>query len=136
VFAKRYGWSIEYILGLTRRQVRLLMVSAGDNERLPDDSSQDGEDLSQAPKEMEVQQKHIDKIRRGVGIAHKSHVVDRMIGKKLDIEYKKPNSPVRGKQSDESSKDGMKELLNMARSGQGIKMGNKLNTKLQKKRNG
>ncbi len=62
------------------------MISAGDHERLPDDSSQEGEtyDLTETDKKIEFNQGHLDKLRKGVNIGKKSKVVDNLIGKTME----------------------------------------------------
>lgn len=126
---------------LTRRQVRLLTISAGDHERLPeDDSSQDGQDLNETPTEFEIKKKHIDRIRKAVKndggkIGYKSPVVDKYIGRMMKVEYKSPPSPIKNKIPGNTGKnDGnIKDLIDMARKGQGnLKLGNKLKKKLKK----
>lgn len=112
---------------------------------MPDkDDSQDGQDLT-APKEFEVQKKHIDRIRKSVvndgsKIGYHSHVVDKYIGKKMSVDYKAPSSPVKSRKpgfdpnatrSGPGGQDGIKGLIDMARKGQGnIGLGNKLKKKL------
>ena len=124
-------------MNLTRRQVRLLTTSAGDHERMPEDDSQEGQDLS-APKDMEIKAKHISRIRDaakhdGSRIAKTSHIVDKYIGRKLNnIEYKEPVSPVKNRVNTGNT-ESAKSIIDMARRGQGnIKMGNKLKNKLNK----
>lgn len=117
-------------------------MSAGDHERLPDsDSPQDEVDLAtgKPPEEFEVQKKHIERIRKAVRnqggkISHKSHVVDKFIGRKINPQFKKPSVPIKGRRGQgEPRMESMNDLIDMARKGQGnIGMGNKLKNKLSR----
>lgn len=145
IFAKRYGWSIEYILGLTRRQVRLLMVSAGDHERMPEkdkDESSSGEeaiDLKQQPEEFKVEKKDFEKIRKTVkGLKYRSKVVDKYVGKTIKPEFKNTSNPIVKKRigpSDAPEPENAKDLINMAIKNQGnFVLGDKLKKKLSRKK--
>lgn len=85
IFAKRYGWNIEYILGLTRRQVRLLLTSMGDHERLPKSEKDQHlqKDLTESEKSSVITKKHLTSLRKGVNLKHKSKVIDRLVGKTM-----------------------------------------------------
>ena len=64
------------------------MTSAGDHERLPpkeDDKQGSQYDLTKDNgKDTVIDEKHINMLRRGVKLAHKSKIVDRMVGKTLE----------------------------------------------------
>lgn len=126
-------------MSLTRRQVRLLMISAGDHERLPDkdDSPQDEADLTAKQKEQfTFNKKHLARIRKSVkGNVQKSKIVEKYLGKVIAPKYKCPSNPVVGKKtSGNSEPQNMKELLDSALKGQGnIKVGNRLRKKLKKR---
>jgi hypothetical protein len=131
-------------MSLTRKQVRLLTISAGDHERLPDDedSRQDDIDLTtgKKPDEFEIKGKHIARIRKAVKnqggeIGYKSHVVDKYIGKKIKPQFKRPSNPVKHRMGHNNPKESgnIKDLISMGLKGQSnIKIGNRLKKKLSK----
>jgi len=138
--AKRYGWTIEYILGLTRRQIRLLTLSAGDAERLPDDdndaSQSDDITDNKEPVDLTVKQKHLDKLRKGLKLKSKSHIVDNLVGKSVAPVYKKPTNPIKSRHSpDKPSSDiTIKDLIRMGQGNEGpFSLGDKLQNKLKKR---
>jgi hypothetical protein len=126
-------------MSLTRRQIRLLTISAGDAERLPDDDDtlQDSEDLTVKRKsttDFEINKSHIDRLRKGVKIKSKSHVVDNLVGKKIKAIYKKPTSVIKNKNSGDGKDFNIKDLVNMGMKKTGpISIGNKLRKKLRNK---
>lgn len=127
-------------MSLTRRQIRLLTISAGDHERLPEDEGlQESDDLNTAPTDFEIKSKHINRIRKAVKgdggkIGYKSPVVDKYIGRHMNVKYKEPTNPVKNRIPGQSKDNGnIKGLIDMARKGQGnIALGNKLKKKLQR----
>lgn len=108
IFAKRYGWSVEYILSLTRRQIRLLSVSAGDHERLPK-TDKDGEkddetiNLLKSDKEEDVKMKEklLKKLRKGVAQPGKFAT----LGDKKEVKIKKIDKLIHSKHIDKSLKE-------------------------------
>jgi hypothetical protein len=102
-----------------------------------DDPQDESIDLNNnVEKEFKVEKKHINKIRKAVKsqggkIGYRSPTVEKYIGKKMNVEYKKPTSPIKNKDVENSGN--MKDLIDMARKGQGnINMGNKLKKRLKR----
>ena len=127
---------------MNRKQIRLLTVSAGDHERMPEEDTPQGEiDLTtgKEPDEFEIKKKHFDRIRKSVvsqggKIAYKSPVVDKYIGTKVKPDFKPIPNPIKGRRGQgEPQVNSMTDMIDMARKGQGsIGLGNKLKKKLSR----
>lgn len=140
---------------MTRKQVRLLLISAGDHERLPDDDKDDESiDLTKDGKPPIITQDMIDRLRKGVK-GKTSKVVDKLVGKNLVEEMdrkkdehkndkkNKPISPVKSRSNIQRPprpgltvkpipvSKGNDDLIKLAmQSGSGLKISNKLRNKL------
>jgi len=108
IFAKRYGWNIEYILGMTRRQVRLLLTSMGDHERLPKSEKDKHlqKDLTENEKSSVITKSHLSKLRQGVRLKHKSKVIDRLVGKTMGEYVEELNIRSKGGKVEEKGNNG------------------------------
>jgi len=121
-------------------QVRLLTTSAGDAERMPEDedSLQGTETNDKKNTEFEINEDHINRLRKSSKIKNKSHIVDNLIGRKFKVEYKKPTSPVSNKYSGSTPKSAtddvnINDLVRMGMNKSGpFSIGNKLKNKMKK----
>lgn len=116
------------------------MVSAGDNERLPDDDKDEGdslqgvEDLAKNDKGKEVMKKEaVDRIRKGVKLKYKSKTVEKYMASKekgkVEQKTKKPNI-----KQDTDTEKSIKSLLTQGLTNSGpFTIGNKLKKKIKKK---